>query len=373
MKTNNRAKSYITIFILISVSYLTYFFLTYNYKKSSVNYNIHTFYYNWYGNPQYDGKYHHWSHDILPHWSDTTWDDAGKFEGGDDIGANFFPKLGNYSSNDPNLIKTHLKMMIKAGIGVFVISWWGQNSYSDKSINKYLNTANRLGLKVIFHIEPFYKSAKEFKELVDYLSANYNNHPAIFLYKGKPFYYVYDSYKMSANEWRKVLKKDGSLSLRRKETDATFIGLWVKEDEGDFLLSSGFDGFYTYFASDGFVYGSTSSNWQRLSTFSKENDLIFIPCVGPGYIDTRIRPWNSSNTKKRDKGKYYENMFDEAIKTGSKFIGITSFNEWHEGTQIEPAISKSIGDYKYEDYGDLSPSFYILKTKELITKFENKD
>lgn len=49
------------------------------------------------------------------------------------------------------------------------------------------------------------------------------------------------------------------------------------------------------------------------------------------------------------------------------FIGITSFNEWFEGTQIEPAVPKKIPSYTYEDYGkDTYPVFYIRKTKELI-------
>ena len=31
------------------------------------NYNIHIFYYAWYGNPEHDGKYVHWNHQFLPH------------------------------------------------------------------------------------------------------------------------------------------------------------------------------------------------------------------------------------------------------------------------------------------------------------------
>ena len=62
-----------------------------------------------------------------------------------------------------------------------------------------------------------------------------------------------------------------------------------------------------------------------------------------------------------------------AINTNPDFIGITSFNEWHEGTQIEPAIPKKISSYIYEDYGlDKDPLFYIKKTRELIRTYEKQ-
>ena len=56
---------------------------------ASVNYNIHTFYYAWFGNPEVDGQYYHWNHHIIPHWIDSTWNNAGSFPG---------------SSDDPRLI-----------------------------------------------------------------------------------------------------------------------------------------------------------------------------------------------------------------------------------------------------------------------------
>jgi glycoprotein endo-alpha-1,2-mannosidase len=340
-------------------------------ENTTLNYNVHTFYYNWYGNTKTDGDYYHWNHDILPHWSDTTWNNAGGFPGGDDIGANYYPELDNYSSNDESTIKNHMKMMQQAGIGVFAITWWGKDSYEDKSIKLYLDIAEQYNIKLVFHIEPFYKSAEEFRMQLSYLNKTYGTHNALYKVNEKPFYYVYDSYKIDATEWQKLFDIKGDLSIRNTELDGTFIGLWVNEDDGDFFINSGFDGFYTYFASDGFVYGSTTKNWEQLSTFAKGNHLLFIPCAGPGYIDTRIRPWNAQNTKTRDKGHYYKNMFLEAVKVKPDFIGITSFNEWHEGTQIEPAIPKTFRDYDYEDYGiGGDPWFYIKQTKTLVGQFK---
>jgi hypothetical protein len=71
-------------------------------------------------------------------------------------------------------------------------------------------------------------------------------------------------------------------------------------------------GFYTYFAVDGFTDGSTTANWAALEAWADEHELLFIPCVGPGYIDTRVRPWNERNTRSREEGAYYGMDFLEA-------------------------------------------------------------
>ncbi|KMQ59367.1 alpha-mannosidase [Chryseobacterium angstadtii] len=329
---------------------------------------VQIFYYGWYANPKVDGKYDHWNHKILPHWSNPKWNNLGHYKGGDDIGANFYPELGNYSSNDPEIIRKHMKMMKDSGVGVVILSWLGKDSFVDKSITRYLDMADQFGLKVAFHIEPFYKSVDELREQLSYLVKTYSRHHAFYKKNGKPLYYVYDSYKISPQEWSELLSKNGTKTVRNTELDGFYIGLWVEKEHSAFFETSGFDGFYTYFASEGFVFGSTVSNWNYLSQYAKDHQLIFIPCVGPGYSDTRIRPWNEANFKSRENGKYYENMFKAAEKVHPDFIGITSFNEWHEGTQIEPAIPKKAGDFKYEDYGK-DPWLYIKETKRLTDQF----
>merc|ERR1712062_445540 len=104
------------------------------------------------------------------------------------------------------------------------------------------------------------------------------------------------------------------------------------------------------------------------ASFAYKNSLMFIPSVGPGYIDTRIRPWNSKNAHARRKGLYYETAWKTAIGAPSKIVSITSFNEWHEGTQIEPAIPKSIQDYTYNSYSPNVPEVYLESTREWIRK-----
>ena len=57
------------------------------------NYCIHAFYYMWYGNPEFDGRYLHWNHRYLPHWEQSVTNQypKGRHVPPDDIGANFYP------------------------------------------------------------------------------------------------------------------------------------------------------------------------------------------------------------------------------------------------------------------------------------------
>lgn len=84
-----------------------------------LNYNVHIFYYAWYESEAYDGKWQHWNHEYLSNWKkeDVKVYPTGYHEPPDDIGSNFYPALGCYSSRDPNVIDAHMHQIREAGIG----------------------------------------------------------------------------------------------------------------------------------------------------------------------------------------------------------------------------------------------------------------
>lgn len=332
-----------------------------------VNGSVHTFYYGWYANVETDGELLHWNHDIL------GIEESIKYPGDDNIGANYFPELGTYSSNDQSVIERHLKQCADAGIGVIVVSWWGAGSFEDANLELLMEAAADFGIGIAFHLEPFpHRDATTSREAIVYLLDRYGDHPALYrspLHEGRPFVYIYDSYLTPAEEWSRLLKPEGDLSLRNSPYDICAIGLWVNKDEGAYFIEGGFDGFYTYFASDGFTYGSSSENWAGLSEWASDHDMSFIPCVGPGYLDTRVRPWNTKTTRPRENGSYFDRLFEMAIQVEPQVIAITSFNEWHEGTQIEPAVPKTIEGYIYQDYAPLEPDYYLNRTRHWVDSF----
>lgn len=328
------------------------------------------FYYNWYGSPERSGARLHWSHPVLkPHASDP---DAPEIPGGGDIAADYYPALGEYDSADPALADQHMRMIAEAGIGVVAVTWLGRQDPSYRSLPALFDAAARHGLRICFQIEPAARPtiAAARAQVVAAID-DYGRHPAFYRDpdSGRPLFFVYDSYQLPASDWARLLRTDGAESLRGGAYDADLIGLWVNADEGAFFLSAGFDGVYTYFASRGFTWGSTPEHWPQLQRWADRHGLRFIPSLGPGYSDRRVRPWNRANERDRRGGAYYDEMFAAARVSGARWLSITSFNEWHEGTQLEPAVPMSAGGRSYLDYAPLAPDHYLRRTRHWLSRF----
>jgi len=333
--------------------------------------DFHIFYYAWYGTPEFDGKYMHWNHAVLDPDGNPT---GISYPGGADIGSNFYPRNGCYSSNDPETIARHCFEIRLSGAGVICVSWWGQGSFSDRAVPGILDQAWRHGLKVNFHIEPFEgRTAAATREAIAYIFDEYSDHPAFYRNDrrgNKAMFYVFDSHLIDVDDWKTILTPGGEQTIRGTGYDAIVIGLLLEENHLDFILEGGFDGCYTYFPIDGFTWGSDTRNWKMIAEWAFDNEILFISCIGPGYNDTRIRPWNTDNIRDRDDTEYFYALFVETHKLQPAFIGITSFNQWHDGTQIESAGIFSIRGFNYLDYRPLPHDAYIHKTRSLFGNFK---
>lgn len=70
------------------------------------------------------------------------------------------------------------------------------------------------------------------------------------------------------------------------------------------------------------------------------NGLIFAATVAPGYDDTVIR--SPGVRRDREGGKFYDASWEYALSSDPDWVLVCSWNEWHEGSEIEP--SKEHGD-----------------------------
>ena len=313
---------------------------------------VQLFYYPWYGSPTVNGSYRHW--------------DQGGHTPPDDIGANYYPSLGAYDSGDfTGAVDQQMTWIARSGAGVIIYSWWGQGSYEDGLAAGVLAAAARHGIRVAWHIEPYgNRTATSVVSDVNYLNSRYGSSPAFYrdpAHGNKPAFYVFDS--LNITDWSSLDSVTGANIVLAQTTDTSKV--------------AHFNGMYTY---DG-IAAATAPGWASAGAYCHQHGMVWAPSVAPGYLDDRAVPGNTTPTVDRDNGAEYDktwnNALDPTIGGSPDWVSVTSFNEWHEGSQIEPASSNPPAGHGYLTYsgaygqtGTASSTAYLDRTKYWVDKFD---
>jgi glycoprotein endo-alpha-1,2-mannosidase len=295
---------------------------------------VSAFYYPWYGTPARDGVYQHWTQ-------------AGHTPP-DDIASNYYPARGVYSSSDPAVVRSQMDEMKAAGIDEVVVSWWGRGSAEDGRLPAVLAAAKRDGLAVAAHIEPYEgRSVPSVMDDIAYLRT-----------RGITTFFVYRPQDFSRDEWAAA---NENLVGVQVFAQTALIGI---------AAAGHFAGVYTY---DVFTYGG--GIFSRLCSQAHAHHLLCLPSVGPGYDAQRAV--DDPRVKPRRGGATYDAMWKAALAAKADAVTITSFNEWHEGTQIEPAAPAGRhGAYRYLSYdgawglsGAAATTAYLSRTNYWSERF----
>ncbi|HXY84605.1 MAG TPA: hypothetical protein VEH52_03905 [Gaiellaceae bacterium] len=252
------------------------------------------FFYPWYSNPTYDGAYAHWQ--------------QGDHDPPFDVSSVYFPARGAYSSGDPHVLAAQMRDIRRAGVDEVVSSWWGRGSTEDQRLPAVIAAAHHYRLKVAVQLEPYPgRSPETIAADLQYI-------------RGLDIrdVYVYRAGDFTGDQWRSL-----DLSL-------TGLRIFAQTNHVGFAAYSGFAGFYTY---DILMYGG--EQFGRLCAQAHAVGLLCAPSVGPGY--DALAATGDDRVKPRDDGETYDSMWSAAIDADADIVTITSYNEWSEGTQIEPA------------------------------------
>jgi hypothetical protein len=102
----------------------------------------------------------------------------------------------------------------------------------------------------------------------------------------------------------------------------------------------------------------------------------YVPSFIPGFSAKRIG-YPEDLYLPRNHGETYDTQWRTVLTSGlqPQLVTITSFNEWHEGTQIEPALPEFKTDQNrtYDDYRPLEPEDYLFLTHEHVNQFKNME
>jgi len=291
------------------------------------------FYYPWYGNPSHDGVYEHWQQN-----------------GGrppQRIASTYFPARGVYSSGDRAVVSAQMREIAATGVDQVVVSWWGRGSLEDRRLSMTVAAARAVGLSVAAHVEPYRgRSAASVEADIAHLR--------LF---GITDLYVYGSNDLPANEWAAL-----------NDRLAAPVRIFAQTGRVGLAAAGRFDGIYTY---DVLSWGG--GTFRRICTEAHAAGLLCAPSVAPGY-DAR-RASGDLRVKARRAGATYDAMWQAALGSGGDFVTITSYNEWHEGTQVEPARVR-VGYRSYEwawgRRGRQAETAYVDRTADWVTRLEER-
>lgn len=325
---------------------------------------VAAFYYPWYRNLTHDGQWIHW--------------DQGNLSPALEIPSNFYPVLGTYSSLDPEVVAQHFAWLRQAGVGVIITSWWGQGSREEAPVPLLLEMGERYGIKVAFLIECYgWRSAEQLVKDVKYLYSTYGDHPAFFRTSTGSLWSQGEKQQGLFLMWGVVQETDVSTEFVAPSYWAAAMdeihalpdgGLMISDmNEAEWVTQGHFDGSYKY--------GALDVDMEEPYTFAESlpRGAWYIPGINPGFDRSHIiGSEDFTYSPRRDGAAYAERwqaMFDLGIEP--QMVAITTFNEWHEGTQIEPAAAGVVGKggYVYRDYGTLPPTGYLELTRQWVETF----
>ncbi len=307
------------------------------------------FYYGWYGNPEVSGKWNHWK-EVDP--------------GNKTIGnSTHWPLLGAYDSHDPKVADQHFRWARKAGLTGFIVSWWAQGDFHDQGMPLMLDTAARYNMKITIYYEtvpprgnPTVEGAVN--DLL-YLLNKYGHHPARLRLEGRPVFFIYGRAlnQIKLEGWKEVIARVN----QKQSGGAIFIGDRISEEAAQI-----FDGIHTYNVT-GRIRGMSL---EQIRAWAKEFYPMTVKTAGPkiaavtvipGYDDHKLGRPEPRPITSRHNGDTYRILWQEAIAANPDWVLITSWNEWHEGSEIEPSAEH--GDRELKATEQYAPEFLKLKPR----------
>ena len=267
------------------------------------------FYYPWYGIPDGpSGRWVHWN----PYSSHRD--------------SAHTPLAGYYDSQGPETVRRHIREAKEAGIDGFIASWWGKGTFEDRALQVLLEVASQEDFLVTIYYEDADSPAQIVSDM-NYITSRYGSNSSFLTVDGVPviFFYVRVTEKFSLLEWETVF---ATLDSQRKGIFAIADGL-----RNDFL--SVFQGIHTYNPVS-LPLDLVARQYKGGSLLARLQGALFAATVVPGYDEAYKRP--SNLFVDRAGGDTYHAFWNIARASKPQWILITSFNEWHEGSEIEPSV-----------------------------------
>ena len=288
-------------------------------KTNSLPTYVH--YLPWFGTIDYTGYWNHWG-------SNTN---NIKSNGERDISAVYYPLIDLYDNDDPDYLEYAFLCMKLCGVdGVFI------DYYSELSLNDYpfnftrtiaaMDMADKVGLKyaVVYEDQVVvaaansgsYTKLSALTQNFNYLKAHIFNRANYVKVGGKPLFMIFGpSSGLTGTQWRSVIQQD-----------AIFVGYYSDVQSASF--QSYVDGTMSW-------TGASSNEATELNQCQTNSN--YNTCIAgamPGF--ETVNP-GGPYTDPRNGANFSEGLQNAKTKNPA-FLQIPTWNDWQEGTTIEPSV-----------------------------------
>ncbi|SHJ72557.1 glycoside hydrolase family 71/99-like protein [Aquimarina spongiae] len=296
---------------------------------------IYVHYLPWFQSKDYDG---YWGQ----HWTMTNQNPDQLDENGNaQIASYYNPMIGPYSSNDPDLHEYHFLTMKLSGVDGVIFDWYGSKDLHDyglikQSTETFIETLEDLGLKfsIMYEDRVAMQAAQAglststvaaAQEDFSYINDTYFSSPEYMEYNGKKLLFVFGPHHINTeNEWNEVFE------VLPEENHPDYLTLWAASNRvgansaGEFLWVDkdhllAHEYYYdTYPTMNKITVGSS---YPGFKSFYKDG----------GWSDG-INEWSIDT----DQGNTFVETLNYTHHEQSDFIQIITWNDFGEGTMIEP-------------------------------------
>lgn len=222
-------------------------------------------------------------------------------------GTNYHPTLGQYDSSTASVIQQHVAWMQSAGIQAGIASWWGQGSKTDSRFPALEANAGS-AFKWTAYYEPEGTgdpSVAQIQSDLAYIRSHYVHlHPQWLRVNKKPVIFVYGD------------GNDGCGMADR----------WAQASAGRWYVDlKVFPGYASC--------ANQPSSWHQYAPSSRADaQLPYSYSISPGFY----KAGESAPRLARDVSAF-TTAAQDMVASGAQWQLITTFNEWGEGTAIEPS------------------------------------
>ena len=276
------------------------------------------------------------------------------------------PKLGRYDSSNTAVVDQHLRWCAEYGVNVLLLEFIAPGGREDRICREtILPHARSADVRFAVMYDWAIRSGDQFTltpELVeqargdfDHLAREYLSHPRYLRIAGdRPLVMIYVTRALRGDV-------DGLIGTLRDACAERGLDAFLAGDEFFFPSAPNrgkierWDGIFGYD-----VYAGRGGYWETTGTLglfrertaayrtvARDAGVVFFPSCAPGFNDRAVRRTCADNpafTRVAAAGggptSLFEKTFVETalgnVDAEIPLVSITSFNEWHEDTQIEP-------------------------------------